>query len=173
MHTSSSWTFGPYEFDAGAFRLRRGGTVIPLEPKAIDVLRLLLERAPRVVEKTEIFAVVWKDTAVTDNALTRVIAQLRKALEDDAKSPRYIETVATRGYRFLADVCRSDQVTATTRIGPIESVAADLWPQQTAPAPSIPIAMRRSGGRARLPPAPQQGPMGPTWRIWRGSFPIS
>ncbi len=104
MPTPSSLAFGPFEFNAASFRLLRNGISVPLEPKAIDVLRLLLERAPHVVEKSEIFAVVWKDVAVTDNALTRVVAQLRKALDDDAKKPRYIETVATRGYRMVADV---------------------------------------------------------------------
>ncbi|MEQ1912743.1 MAG: transcriptional regulator, partial [Vicinamibacterales bacterium] len=104
MHTAPSWRFGPFEFDAGSFRLRRDGQVVWLEPKAVDLLRLLLERSPAVVEKAEIFDVVWHDVAVTDNALTRVIAQLRRALDDDARSPRYIETVATRGYRFIAEL---------------------------------------------------------------------
>lgn len=104
MNTPPIWTFGPFEFDTGTFRLLRGGQVVPLEPKAIDVLRLLVERSPAVVEKSELFAIVWHDVAVTDNALTRVIAQLRRALADDAKNPRYIETVATRGYRLIADV---------------------------------------------------------------------
>ena len=72
-----------------------------MEPKALDLLQVLLARAPRVVDKAEIFSIVWKDVAVTDNALTRAIAQLRKALEDDSKAPRFIETVATRGYRFV------------------------------------------------------------------------
>jgi Tol biopolymer transport system component/DNA-binding winged helix-turn-helix (wHTH) protein len=104
MHSAPAWTFGPFEFDTSTFQLRRDGSVVPLEPKAVDVLRLLLERAPAVVEKSEIFGIVWKDVAVTDNALTRIVAQLRKALDDDARSPRYIETVATRGYRLVADV---------------------------------------------------------------------
>lgn len=104
MPTPSSLTFGPFEFNTVTFRLVRAGVTVPLEPKAIDVLRLLLERAPGVVEKSEIFAVVWKDVAVTDNALTRVVAQLRRALDDDARSPTYIETVATRGYRMAAEV---------------------------------------------------------------------
>ena len=71
---------------------------MPVEPKALDVLQLLIARAPQVVDKAEIFSIVWKDIAVTDNALTRVVAQLRRTLDDDPKAPRYIETVATRGY---------------------------------------------------------------------------
>jgi Tol biopolymer transport system component/DNA-binding winged helix-turn-helix (wHTH) protein len=96
--------FGEFVFDRAACRLLKGGVSVGLEPKALDLLDLLVERAPMVVDKAEIFALVWKGVAVTDNALTRVVAQLRRALDDDAKSPRYIETVATRGYRFVADV---------------------------------------------------------------------
>lgn len=104
MHTSSIWTFGPFEFNPSTYRLRRDGVDVPLEPKAFEVLRLLVEHAPAVVDKAVLFDVVWHDVAVTDNALTRVVAQLRKALDDDAKNPRYIETVATRGYRLVVDV---------------------------------------------------------------------
>ncbi len=100
----SRLVFGSCEFDPGTFQLRRNGVLVEVEPKALDLLRLLLDRAPRVVEKSEIFSIVWKDVAVTDNVLTRLVAQLRRALDDDAKAPRYIETVTTRGYRFIADV---------------------------------------------------------------------
>ncbi|MFN7983060.1 MAG: winged helix-turn-helix domain-containing protein [Vicinamibacterales bacterium] len=131
MHTSPTWVFGPFEFDAAAFRLRREGLVVPLEPKGIDVLRLLLERAPAVVEKSEIFDIVWRDVAVTDNALTRVIAQLRRALDDDAKSPRYIETVATRGYRFVA-IVRPGLVSGD--LAAVEAVCANPAIVTSAPA---------------------------------------
>ena len=106
MDTTPRFRFGPFELDSGTFKLLRDGEALSIEPKGIDLLRLLLERAPRVVEKPEIFSIVWKDVAVTDNALTRLVTQIRKALEDDPKTPRYIETIATRGYRFVADVHR-------------------------------------------------------------------
>jgi Tol biopolymer transport system component/DNA-binding winged helix-turn-helix (wHTH) protein len=98
------YAFGDFALDLGRVQLLRGGEPIALEPKAFAVLRLLAERAPHVVDKADIFAVVWKDTAVTDNALTRVVAQLRKALGDDARDPRYIATISTRGYRLLPPV---------------------------------------------------------------------
>ena len=104
MDADRVYRFGPYELDAGTFKLRKDGESLPVEPKGIDLLRLLLERAPRVVEKHEIFSIVWKDVAVTDNALTRLVTHVRKVLEDDPKSPRFIETIATRGYRFVAEV---------------------------------------------------------------------
>jgi Tol biopolymer transport system component/DNA-binding winged helix-turn-helix (wHTH) protein len=104
MHDLPRYAFGDFALDTGRVQLLRGGEAIALEPKAFAVLRLLAERAPHVVDKADIFAIVWKDTAVTDNALTRVIAQLRRALGDDAKDPRYIATVSARGYRLLPEV---------------------------------------------------------------------
>ncbi len=128
-HTSR--TFGPFAFNAAAFRVERDGEVIALEPKALDVLLLLIERAPVVVEKGEIFGVVWKDVAVTDNALTRVIAQLRRALDDDARSPRYIETVATRGYRLIAPVGEwtppMDRSSSSPAPAPDDSTLRAVW----------------------------------------------
>jgi Tol biopolymer transport system component/DNA-binding winged helix-turn-helix (wHTH) protein len=108
MDTPARFQFGAFELDSGAFRLFRNGEALALEPKGLDLLRLLIERAPRVVEKPEIFSIVWKDVAVTDNALTRLVTHIRKVLEDDPRTPRYIETIATRGYRFIADVSRGD-----------------------------------------------------------------
>jgi Tol biopolymer transport system component/DNA-binding winged helix-turn-helix (wHTH) protein len=102
--TRDRFQFGDFILDLATYKLLRRGHALPIEPKALDLLRLLIEHAPRVVDKTEIFAHIWKDVAVTDNALTRVVAQLRKVLDDDARTPRYIETIATRGYRFIAGV---------------------------------------------------------------------
>ncbi|HUR35626.1 MAG TPA: winged helix-turn-helix domain-containing protein [Vicinamibacterales bacterium] len=147
----ASWSFGPFEFSAATYRLRRDGLVIPLEPKALDVLRLLLERAPGVVEKSEIFAVVWKDVAVTDNALTRVVAQLRRALDDDAKNPRYIETVATRGYRMVAEVATNAQTPLPASPAP---AAPRFAPQALAAAALLAVIVsgvvwwRSTSGRA-------------------------
>ena len=143
MHTSPSWVFGPFEFDAASFRLRRDGQIVPVEPKAIDVLRLLLERAPSVVEKADIFEVVWHDVAVTDNALTRVIAQLRRALDDDAKSPRYIETVATRGYRFVADARHGSVSAAVSSAEPTPPAAVATTTVNAPSSPQIPLPQAR------------------------------
>ncbi|HET7745971.1 MAG TPA: winged helix-turn-helix domain-containing protein [Vicinamibacteria bacterium] len=100
--------------------VHRAGEPVPLEPKAFDVLRHLLENRDRLVTKDELLDAVWKDTFVTPNVLTRVVAQLRKGLGDDAHEARYIETVAKRGYRFIAPVAvdgdgRSDARTVEYR----------------------------------------------------------
>ena len=94
MVSAPRYAFEDVELDTGRVLLLKDAAPIALEPKAFAVLRLLAERAPQVVDKAEIFAVVWKDTAVTDNALTRIIAQLRRTMGDDARDPRYIATVS-------------------------------------------------------------------------------
>ena len=73
-----------------------------LTPRAFDVLRYLIEHSHRVVEKSELFEQIWKEKFVTDNALTRAVTEIRHALGDSADSPRYVETIHKRGYRFIA-----------------------------------------------------------------------
>lgn len=90
--------------EVAPFRVMRGGLALALEPKAIETLIFLLERPGRLVEKGELLNGVWRDSFVTPNALTRIIAQLRRELQDDPKAAHIIETVPTRGYRFIAKV---------------------------------------------------------------------
>jgi DNA-binding winged helix-turn-helix (wHTH) protein/tetratricopeptide (TPR) repeat protein len=100
----ASYRFGPFTVDAGSYRLLRGSDVIPLSPKIIDLLLYLVARQSSLVPKDELFAALWPDVAVTDNALTQAVSELRQALGDDASKPTYIQTVARRGYRFIASV---------------------------------------------------------------------
>src|SRR5262249_31613121 len=88
--------------DTAAFRLCSKGKPVRVEPKALQILILLIERRDRLVTKQELLSEVWPGVAVTENALTRAIAQLRKTLGDSADAPKYIETIPTRGYRFIA-----------------------------------------------------------------------
>ena len=101
---SARYRFGDVLFDRGAFRLFRGGEAVHVEPKVLEVLAHLIDHRGRLVEKRALLAAVWGGTAVSEGALTRAVAQLRKAIGDDAREARYLETVPTRGYRFLADV---------------------------------------------------------------------
>ncbi|HYL09464.1 MAG TPA: winged helix-turn-helix domain-containing protein [Candidatus Acidoferrales bacterium] len=82
----------------------KAGAPVPLEPKAFALLVFLIENRRRLVEKDEILDIVWKDAVVTENALASAIAKLRKTLGDDTKTAKYIQTIHTRGYRFIADV---------------------------------------------------------------------
>lgn len=99
--------FGRYRLDPTQ-GLSRDGREVRLTPKSIAVLWMLADRAPRVVTKDELFASVWADTAVTDSALATCIQEIRQALKDDARSPRFIETLHRRGYRFVAETSWSD-----------------------------------------------------------------
>jgi len=94
--------FPPYRLDARAGRLWRGDQAVPLRPKAWSLLCYLAERKGTLVTKGEIHAAVWGDTVVSDDTLTRTLAELRHALQDDARLPRVIETVHRRGFRFIA-----------------------------------------------------------------------
>jgi TolB-like protein len=98
------YEFGPYQLDSCKRVLSREGEGIPLTPKATEILIALVKHAGQLVEKDELLKEVWPDTFVEENNLTQNIFTLRKALGDDRTVPKYIETVARRGYRFLATV---------------------------------------------------------------------
>jgi DNA-binding winged helix-turn-helix (wHTH) protein/predicted ATPase len=90
--------FGRYRLDEhGLWRRNRE---VRLTPKALAVLRVLVAHAGLVTSKQELFAAVWPDTAVSDAALSSCIQELRQALGEDARRPRYLETVHRRGFRF-------------------------------------------------------------------------
>lgn len=101
MPSQQIYRFDGVTVDVPAMRVCRGTSELALEPKAFRLLQFLIENRERVLSKEEIFRVVWEDRAVSDNALTRAIAQIRKALDDDPRKPKYIDTVPTVGYRFI------------------------------------------------------------------------
>ena len=90
--TLMEYSFGGYRFDRGTGRLWTGQREIRLTPKASAVLKMLVTHAGEPVTKEALFATVWSDTAVSDDALTSCIQELRRALEDDPRQPRFIET---------------------------------------------------------------------------------
>lgn len=100
----SSLTFGPFRLDLRTSMLSRDGEAVPLSPRLAGVLACLAEARGGVITRELLFERFWPDVTVTDNTLTRAIADIRKALDDDPGSPTYIQTMARRGYRFLAPV---------------------------------------------------------------------
>jgi TolB-like protein len=98
------YRFGEVEIDVQGFRMLKGGRQVPVEPKALNLLIFLVENPHRLVERQKLIDAVWGDAFVTDHVLNRAVGLLRKLLDDDPKQPRYIETVPTLGYRFIADV---------------------------------------------------------------------
>lgn len=111
MTTSNSFVFrfADIEVRESEFSIVRSGQVFAVEPKAFRVLLFLVRNPQRVVTKEELLGAVWGDTAVTENSLTRSILKLRRALGDDAREPRYIETISTVGYRFVSTVEAQDE----------------------------------------------------------------
>ena len=102
-----TFSFGRFRFEPATGRLWADQRETKLTRKAAAVLGLLIERAGQPVTKQELFASVWSNTVVSDDALTTCIQELRKALGDDAKQPKYIETRHRYGYCFVADLTQS------------------------------------------------------------------
>src|SRR6478609_10411581 len=96
--------FGPFALDRGDRRLRRDGEPVELSARYFDALALLVGEAGMLVTKDRFMGEVWRGGPVTDEALTQCIKELRRALGDEATSPRFIETVPKHGYRFVAPV---------------------------------------------------------------------
>lgn len=95
------YRFGDVEVDTAAHRVLRGGQPLALEPKAYAVLLALLAHPGRAIERDDLLDQVWGHRHVTPGVLNRVVAQLRKALGDEAEHPRYIQTLHAVGYRFM------------------------------------------------------------------------
>src|SRR6476660_8629975 len=100
------YEFGDFRLDFGEKTLSREGEPIAVTPKVFETLHFFLENAGRLINKDELMEALWQDHFVEESNLTFNVMMLRKALDDHAASPRYIETVQRRGYRFIADVTR-------------------------------------------------------------------
>jgi DNA-binding winged helix-turn-helix (wHTH) protein len=125
MTASKSFVFrfDDVEVREREFSLTKAGKVSSIEPKAFRVLIFLLHNPQKLITKDELLNAVWGDTAVTEGSLSRCIWLLRSVLGDDIRSPRYIETVPTVGYRFVAAV--------EERVEPSESAIAPVVPEKS------------------------------------------
>jgi DNA-binding winged helix-turn-helix (wHTH) protein len=103
MH-DASYSFGPFRLDPEDRRLTRGGEPVELNARYFDALLLMIATPGRLVSKDRFHDEVWRGIPVTDEALTQCIRTLRRALDDDAAAPKYIETVPRHGYRFIAQI---------------------------------------------------------------------
>jgi TolB-like protein/Flp pilus assembly protein TadD len=98
------YRFGEFIVDADQKVLLRHGKPLLLAPKVLETLLTLVQNGGRIIEKEELMKRLWPDTYVEESNLTYCIVQLRKTLGDEARHPRYIETIPKRGYRFIVDV---------------------------------------------------------------------
>ena len=116
------YRFGDFKVDTDQKVLLHQGKPLPLTPKVFDTLMVLIENSGRIVEKEKLMSSLWPDTFVEEANLAFNIQQLRKALGDDARHPQFIETVARRGYRFIAHVEElASRQTDSTRIEATDS----------------------------------------------------
>src|SRR6266567_2651942 len=103
------YEFGPFRLDPTEHTLLRGDQVVALTPKAFETLALLVQKSGHLVRKDELIESVWHDTVVEESNLNVIIHTLRKALGDDPRESKYIETVAKCGFRFVAEVRKAEE----------------------------------------------------------------
>jgi DNA-binding winged helix-turn-helix (wHTH) protein len=145
------YRFGAFEADASTGELRRQGIRIKLHAQPFQVLLMLLERPGEVLSREEISRALWSDDTFVDydHGVNSAVNRIREALGDAASSPRFVETLARRGYRFVA---------------PVEAIAAeaDQSPasESTSPSQSIPETEARTGNGilASLEELPETSP---------------
>ncbi len=99
-----TYQFGPWLIEPALNKISKNGTAHHLEPQVMGVLLYLIENHSKVVSKQELMEAIWPDVVVTENVLSRCISLLRKALGDDPKFPKYIETISKSGYRLIPTV---------------------------------------------------------------------
>jgi DNA-binding winged helix-turn-helix (wHTH) protein len=131
------YQFGPFVFDPTQARLLRGEAEVPLQPKLQEALLFFVKRAGQLVTREDLLDALWPGLDVNEEALTQIVKKLRRALDDDAREPRYLVTVLKRGYRFQAQ--------------PIAPAAAPLalQPPRAAYDPRWYVARRAEEQRAR------------------------
>jgi pimeloyl-ACP methyl ester carboxylesterase len=106
MASAHDLTFGPFRLDRVRGHLRTAAGPVALTPKALAVLDFLAEHPGQLVTKCELLDAVWPGVFVADGVLKVCVREIRRALGDDARTPRFIETAHRRGYRFIATVTR-------------------------------------------------------------------
>ncbi|HLN96982.1 MAG TPA: winged helix-turn-helix domain-containing protein, partial [Pyrinomonadaceae bacterium] len=100
----AKYYFGEFQLDTIEWVLRQSGWILPLAPKVVQALELLVRNAGRVVSRTEMVESLWPDSFVEESNLTVTISMLRRALGDNEHETRFIETIPKRGYRFVPPV---------------------------------------------------------------------
>jgi Tol biopolymer transport system component/DNA-binding winged helix-turn-helix (wHTH) protein len=163
---AARYCWDDFVLDLDGYRLERAGIPLSLEPKAFNLLALMVRRPGHLFTKQEIFDALWPETAVTDHALTRVVAQLRRVLGDDAGKARYLETVPTRGYRWIKPVADAAVAPMARAFMPglgaafalgLMALAFLAWAERLVPTSAIGIdAGAPSSGIARDPTWPVQ-----------------
>src|SRR5262249_34637072 len=165
---SRLYRFGEFTVDSDQKVLLRDGAPLALPPKIFDTLLILVDNGGRLVGKDELMHRLWPDTFVEEGNLTFNIQQLRKSLGDDARHPRFIETVPRRGYRFIApieEIPSDGEIIAASPLGP-----KDPNVEHTAAGRSRKTETLRKGLLAAIAVVAVAGVVIGAWLLWlRGS----
>ena len=138
--------FGPFTLDRAAAQLRRDGEPVAMRPKAFELLLALASRPGTLVSKDELLDTVWGRRFITEGVIKTVVGELRTALGDDPKQPRWIETVSRRGYRFAA--AASNPPATPAAVSGLDAVTEISSPTLARPsAGNLPAALAATIGR--------------------------
>ena len=125
--------FGVYELDRDAMELRKHGALLRLQEQPFRVLAMLAERPGEIITREQLQEQIWGDTFVDfDQSLNKAVNRVREALNDNAGTPQYVETVPRRGYRFIAAVAAIPQTGAPDPAAPVSTVPVEI-PAQPRP----------------------------------------
>lgn len=119
---NTAFELGEWTVEPDLNRIVRGDEIVRIDPRNMKLLQLLASRPGQVIPQSEIEQIVWGDVVVTPNSVYQSIAQLRRALGDEKASPKYIETIARKGYRLVARVVSRAAATAEVSLVPVPSV---------------------------------------------------
>ncbi len=144
------YEFGPFRLDPSERQLLREGQVMPLTPKVFDTLLLFVENGNLLLTKDEMIARLWPDSFVEEGNLAQNVSMLRRALGDQPDGKPYIETVPKRGYRFIAEVRRLDELSSGARA---EAAFATFDPERAG------VLERRAHEATEPAPAPVSQPI--------------
>jgi tetratricopeptide (TPR) repeat protein/DNA-binding winged helix-turn-helix (wHTH) protein/TolB-like protein len=135
------YSFGEFSLDSQTQVLRKNGADIHLRHKTFQLLVYLIDQRHRTVTKQELWDRLWPDSAVTDDALVQCVTDIRRALADDAREPRFIKTIPKLGYRFVGTI--EEDLPSVDAEPPVEEAAAATAPQPPQSTPfrrSVPYA---------------------------------
>lgn len=159
MSETAKYKFDDFEADLNAAELRKNGTRLKLQMQPFQVLVALLERPKEVVSREELRKRLWpQDTFVDfDHSLNTAMVKLREVLGDSAGNPKYVETIAKRGYRFLGDPEALNDAPAVSSVTPVvveapqPVLATAKVPQTAVPVPEPNIANAQATSDSNLP----------------------
>jgi TolB-like protein/DNA-binding winged helix-turn-helix (wHTH) protein/Tfp pilus assembly protein PilF len=146
---NARYRFGDIVVDAAAHTISRAGMAQAVEPKSFAVLLALLQRPGELIARDDLLDRVWGHRHVTPGVLTRAIAQLRHALDDDSQRPRYIQTQHAVGYRFVGELQPKPVAAAAAAAMVVEAGPVDVAPT------SLSLEVRRQAGAAEDDARPQ------------------